>query len=332
MLDPRRVRDIFEKAAELPLADREPFLDRACLQDELLRHEIARMLTASERWGGVFDTLHNEQSQDGAVAMPAIVGPYRILRELGRGGAGAVYLAIRADESFRKQVAVKVLHPGLQSDEIVRRFRYERQILASVDHPFIAKLLDGGSTPDGLPYLVMEYIDGQPIDAYCESHRLTIDQRLELFCNVCSAVHFAHQHLVVHRDLKPGNLLVSVDGTPRLLDFGIAKLLDPGLFALTVDATRANTRMMTPEYASPEQVRGEGITTASDVYSLGVVLYELLTGHLPYRVRSRPLHEVAERYARRYRTGQAPSSVWMSGCRVFTVSRENVGGVSRWCA
>ncbi len=293
MLDPRRVRDIFEKAAELPLADRESFLDQACLPDDLLRHEIARMLTAYERWGGVFDTLHDEESQNVAVAIPAIVGPYRILRELGRGGVGAVYLAIRADESFKKQVAIKLLRPGLQSDEIVRRFRHERQILASIDHPFIAKLLDGGSTPEGLPYLVMEYVDGQPIDEYCESHRLTIDQRLELFCNVCSAVHFAHQHLVVHRDLKPGNLFVSPDGTPKLLDFGIAKLLDPGLFALTVDATRADARMMTPEYASPEQIRGEGITTSSDIYSLGVVLYELLTDHLPYRVRNRPLHEVA---------------------------------------
>jgi serine/threonine-protein kinase len=293
MPNPQSVRDIFEKAAEIPAAERERFLDQACQENKELRTEVERLLASYEKWDHIFDTVHTDQPHQAPSPIPAFVGPYRILRELGHGGVGAVYLAIRADESFKKHVAIKLLRPGLQSDEIVRRFRYERQILASIDHPFIAKLLDGGSTAEGMPYLVMEYVDGKPIDEYCESHRLTIDQRLQLFINVCSAVHFAHQHLVVHRDLKPGNLLVLPDGTPRLLDFGIAKLLDPSLFALTVNLTRADSRMMTPEYASPEQIRGENITTASDIYSLGIMLYEILTGHLPYRIRSRPLHEVA---------------------------------------
>ena len=183
--------------------------------------------------------------------------------------------------------------PVIESEEIVRRFRNERQILASIDHPFIAKLLDGGSTPEGFPYLVIEYVEGQPIDQYCDARRLPIDERLELFCKVCTAVHFAHQNLVVHRDLKPGNILVTPDGVPKLLDFGIAKLLNPEMFSLTAGETRADARMMTPEYASPEQVRGEPITTASDVYSLGVLLYELVTGHLPYRLQGRQLHQLA---------------------------------------
>ncbi|MGH9391323.1 MAG: tetratricopeptide repeat protein, partial [Vicinamibacteria bacterium] len=173
-----------------------------------------------------------------------------------------------------------------------RRFRTERQILASIEHPNIARLLDGGSTEDGLPYIVMEYVDGTPIDAYCDTHRLTIEERLRLFQSVCAAVHFAHQNLVVHRDLKPANVLVTSESVPKLLDFGIAKLLNPEFGAAALEPTRTNSRMMTPEYASPEQVRGETVTTASDVYSLGVLLYELLTGHRPYRVRNRPLHEV----------------------------------------
>ncbi len=209
------------------------------------------------------------------------IGPYRIERLLGHGGMGAVYLAVRIDE-FEKQVALKILKRDLNTAAVVRRFRHERQILANLDHPNIAKLLDGGTTGDGLPYFAMEYVEGENIDRYCDRHRLSVRQRLELFRKVCSAVHLAHQNLVVHRDLKPGNILVSTDGEPKLLDFGIAKPLDaPGASASVTTAT--GIRSMTLAYASPEQVGGETITTASDVYSLGVVLYELLTGQRPYR-------------------------------------------------
>jgi eukaryotic-like serine/threonine-protein kinase len=212
------------------------------------------------------------------------IGPYRILRELGHGGMGTVYLAARADEHFEKRVALKVIRSGADSAEVVRHFKRERQILAGLDHANIAKLLDGGTTDDGLPYLVMEYIEGKPLLTYCDSGSLSIAERLKLFQAVCSAVQYAHRNLVVHRDIKPGNILVADDGSPRLLDFGIAKLVTP---ELPGEAPTATAMLMTPEYASPEQARGELITTATDVYSLGVVLYELLTGHYPYRLPSR---------------------------------------------
>jgi tetratricopeptide (TPR) repeat protein len=205
---------------------------------------------------------------------------------------GAVYLAVRDDDQYQKRVALKLVKRGMDTADIVRRFRHERQILASLDHPNIAKLLDGGATPDGLPYFVMEYIEGEPITDYCDSHRLSTIERLRLFRTVCAAVQSAHRNLVVHRDIKPGNILVTAEGAPRLLDFGIAKLLNPEMGSLTIDPTATALRLMTPEYASPEQVRGELITTASDVYSLGVVLYELLTGHRPYRLKSRLPHEI----------------------------------------
>ena len=220
------------------------------------------------------------------------IGAYRVIRAIGHGGMGAVYLAARDDDEFKKRVAIKLLRPGMATDDLVRRFRNERQILASIDHPNIAKLLDGGTTEEGLPYFLMEYVEGEPIDRYCDRHALSVGERLGLFRTVCTAVHFAHQNLVVHRDLKPGNILVTADGVVKLLDFGIAKLLKPELYSARVDATRIEERLMTPEYASPEQTRGELITTASDIYALGVLLYELLTGHLPYRLSGLSLHEV----------------------------------------
>ena len=208
-----------------------------------------------------------------------------MLRLLSRGGMGAVYLAVREYEGFEKRVALKLLQPDLQErEEILWRFRTERRILASLDHPNIAAFLDGGTTDDGRPYFVMEYVEGQPIDAYCDTHKLTTGERLELFRTVCAAVQVAHQNTLVHRDLKPANILVTADGVPKLLDFGIAKLLNPELAAPSIAHTVL--RPLTPEYASPEQVRDEPITTASDVYSLGVLLYELLTGHHPYRFES----------------------------------------------
>jgi eukaryotic-like serine/threonine-protein kinase len=218
-----------------------------------------------------------------APALERRIGPYRILRELGQGGMGVVYLAARADEEFRKRVALKVIRSGGASEEVVRHFKRERQILAGLDHPNIAKLLDGGTTDDGLPYFVMEHIEGEPLLAYCDSRKLAVAERLRLFQSICSAVQYAHRNLVVHRDIKPGNILVAEDGSPRLLDFGIAKLLNPELAG---EALTATAMSMTPTYASPEQASGGRVTTATDVYSLGVVLYELLTGHLPYRLPS----------------------------------------------
>jgi serine/threonine-protein kinase len=225
-----------------------------------------------------------------AAAIPdRTIGPYKILKELGHGGMGVVYLAARADEQYEKHVAIKVIRAGADSTEVVRHFRRERQILASLDHPNIARLLDGGTTETGLPYLVMEYIQGQPLQDYCDSHRIALPGRLRTFQQVCSAVTYAHRNLIVHRDLKPSNILVTEDGVPHLLDFGIAKLLNPDV---AVDAPTATGLALTPEYASPEQARGEIVTTSSDVYSLGVILYELLTGRRPYRLKTRQPLEI----------------------------------------
>ncbi len=206
---------------------------------------------------------------------------------------GTVYLAVRSDDAFQKRVALKVLKRGMDTDAIVRRFRTERQILASLDHPHISGLLDGGTTPDGLPYFAMEFVEGQPIDEYCETRLLDTTARLQMFMKICEAVQYAHQNLIIHRDLKPANVLVTADGTPKLLDFGIAKLLNPELGGQTYAVTADGSPLMTPEYASPEQVRGEVVTTATDVYSLGVLLYELLTGRRPYQLTSRTPAEIA---------------------------------------
>ncbi len=227
---------------------------------------------------GVLDQRHEE------TLAGRRIGPYQVIREIGSGGMGAVYLAARADEAYRKEVAIKLIPRGVCTHSVIQRFRTERQILAGLDHPNIARLLDGGATEDGLPYLVMEYIQGEPIDRYCEARRLSLVGRLRLFQSVCAAVHYAHQHLVIHRDIKPGNVLVTADGAPRLLDFGIAKLLSPEPSSGAAAAGSTTIPVMTPAYASPEQVRGESITTASDVYSLGVLLYELLAGRRPYDV------------------------------------------------
>ncbi|MEK7829967.1 MAG: serine/threonine-protein kinase, partial [Acidobacteriota bacterium] len=213
------------------------------------------------------------------------IGRYRIVREIGHGGMGSVYLAERADEEYRSQVALKLVRRGLHSNFTLRRFLYERQTLAALHHANIAALLDGGTTEDGLPYLVMEYVEGETIDRYCDNRQLPINERLKLFREVCAAVHYAHQSLIIHRDLKPANLMVTAEGQVKLLDFGIAKILNREI-AGTLQQTETAVRLMTPEYASPEQVRGGKITTASDVYSLGVILYELLTGHRPYQIAS----------------------------------------------
>ena len=222
-------------------------------------------------------------SVDGGIASARRIGPYRVVRELGRGGMGVVYLAERDDGQYRQRVAVKLLRSSPDAEELRRRFVAERQILASLSHPHIAQLLDGGVSDGELPYLVIEYVDGLPLTEYCDRHRLGIDARLRLFQDVCSAVHHAHQNLVLHRDLKPGNVLVTAAGTVKLLDFGIAKLLNSAL-GTDQPITRTAFRMMTPAYASPEQVRGDSLTTASDVYALGLLLYELLVGSPAHRI------------------------------------------------
>jgi eukaryotic-like serine/threonine-protein kinase len=242
---------------------------------------------------------HDDQRTTASGGVPPDVSPdghlgaYRLIRELGHGGMGAVYLGVRNDDAFQKRVAIKVLKRGMDTESIVRRFRHERQILASLEHPFIAGLLDGGTTPDGRPYFAMEYVEGQPIVDYCDARQLDTARRLDIFRNVCAAVQYAHQNLIIHRDIKPANVLVTADGMPKLLDFGIAKLLNPELAGHTLAPTAPGLQLMTPEYASPEQVRGETVSTATDVYSLGVLLYELLTGRLPYRLTSRAPADIA---------------------------------------
>lgn len=283
----QQVKGILERALEKEPGLREAWVAAACAGDLDLREEVESLLAAETDSADFIETplvdLHASEPPIEPLALGERVGAWRIVREIGRGGMGSVYLASRADEAFEKQVAVKVIRRGMDTEDVVRRFRSERQILAKLDHPNIARLLDAGATEDGRPFFVMEAIDGQPIDEYCEAEGLPLEARIELILQIGSALQFAHQNLVVHRDLKPGNVLVAADGTPRLLDFGIAKLLDAD--ASEAPVTRLGVRLMTPEYASPEQVRGERVTTASDVYSLGVLLYTLLTGCSPYEPR-----------------------------------------------
>jgi eukaryotic-like serine/threonine-protein kinase len=292
----QRLKEVFQEALELAPADRGAYVEAACGGDVDLRRDVEALLDADEESSGFLSEsadsfvpgLSEAAQSDADVGRE--IGPYRILREIGAGGMGTVYLAERTGE-FRQEVALKLLPRGMDTRKVVSRFRYERQILAGLRHPNIASLLDGGSTEDGRPYFVMEYVEGTPIDTYCRQHGLPVQARLELFRKVCAAVQYAHQNLVVHRDLKPGNILVTAEGTPKLLDFGIAKLLRPDT-TLQSALTQPGVRPMTPEYASPEQVRGLAVNTASDVYSLGVVLYELLTGEMPYRFEGRSITEI----------------------------------------
>jgi eukaryotic-like serine/threonine-protein kinase len=284
----RRIEALFAEAAALPAAERAPHLRRRCGGDEDLRREVESLLAADAAAG---DFLEQPAVAPAAAPPPPSavgrrIGPYAVERHLGAGGMSTVYLAVRADEEYRRQVAIKVFGYGADRADLVERFRAERQILASLDHPNIARLLDGGTTEDGLPYLVMEYVEGLPIDRYCEEGGLGLDERIDLFRQVCAAVQYAHQNLVVHRDIKPSNILVTADGVPHLLDFGIAKLLAGSSLPPAAAATTTGQRLMTPHYASPEQVEGRPVTTATDVYSLGVLLYVLLTGRLPYRLET----------------------------------------------
>jgi serine/threonine protein kinase len=318
----QRIDALLSAALERQTQERASFVAQACQGDEELREHVERLLRAHQDAGNFLEsspsdaasaiaaarvdsTLSEEANtfvkptpssgpagpeKVDSVRLGRHIGPYRVLDEIGHGGMGAVYRAVRDDDQYQKVVAIKLVRGGFGSDLVIERFKAERQILANLEHPNIARLIDGGATEEGWPYFSMEYVEGEAIDRYCTSRNLSVRERLELFRTACSAVHYAHQRLVIHRDLKPSNILVTADGSPKLLDFGIAKLLDP-----EAGEAAAATLLpaMTPEYASPEQVKGESITTATDVYSLGILLYELLAQRRAYELKSRSAAEVA---------------------------------------
>ncbi|MGH9755310.1 MAG: protein kinase domain-containing protein, partial [Blastocatellia bacterium] len=293
----RRIEEIFRTTVDRPEPERDAYLTHVCDGDEDLRSEVLSLLERDTAEDFIRAPIANvalaftAKSKDDLTGER--VGPYRVTQLIGRGGMGDVYEAERDDEHFRQQVAIKVIKRGMDMDFVRDRFLRERQILASLDHPHIARLFDGGATPDGSPYFVMELVTGEPITAYCRRHQLSVNEKLKLFRKVCFAVQHAHQKLVIHRDLKPSNILIAPsaagkDGEPKLLDFGIAKLLSPEQLDASQAHTRTETalRLMTPEYASPEQARGEVVATTTDVYSLGVVLYELLTERRPHEFKT----------------------------------------------
>jgi tetratricopeptide (TPR) repeat protein len=279
-IDWGRIEQEFHNALDLSEPERAAFVEA---QPPEIREPLHRLLAGAKYEGQI------ERAIQGAATLvnqpPGMLGPYRLVRLIGSGGMGSVYLAVRADDQYQKQVAIKLMRRGMDTQEMLNRFRQERQILANLEHPHIARLLDGGAAPDGRPYLVMEYLQGRPLDVYCREAELDLADRCRLFLKVCGAVSFAHRNLVVHRDLKPANILVDDDGAPKLLDFGMAKLLDAGGDGGVTRTVPAN-RPVTPDYVSPEQYRGTSITTAADVYSLGAVLFALLTNHAPHRFSS----------------------------------------------
>jgi eukaryotic-like serine/threonine-protein kinase len=290
----QQVKDILAGALALAPEERPAFLNAECGTDEELRAEVEVFLGFEDQEDAflkhpVFDVeLLSSGENESIQFIGKRIGNYKIIREIGVGGMGAVFLAERVDSEFAHRVAIKLIKGSFTSRETIRRFQQERQILASLEHSFIARLIDGGTTDDGIPYFIMEYIEGMTVIEYADLHGLDLEARLNLFRQICQAVEYAHRNLIVHRDLKPSNILVTEDNTPKLLDFGIAKLIKDSSQAET------NTRQFafTPEYASPEQVRGEKLTTATDIYSLGVILFELLTGHRPYKTDSRNIGSV----------------------------------------
>ncbi|HTW38572.1 MAG TPA: protein kinase [Steroidobacteraceae bacterium] len=294
----QQVRTALHEAMQLAPSARLAYLDQISVCDPALRLDVESLLTANEEAPAdllspcvALDGAEEEECEESSLRDPLIgrrFGPYEIIEEIGTGGMGTVYRAARNDEEFEQSVAIKLVRAEQGSSFVLNRLRSERRILASLDHPNITRLLDGGRTANGLPYLVMEFVDGQPIHEFCAVGQLDIAARLRLLIEVCAAVHYAHQHLIIHRDIKPGNILITPEGTPKLLDFGIAKILDNGSVPLRGTATVSLVRLLTPAYASPEQLKGDVITTASDIYSLGVVLYELLTGVGPHAIFAHP--------------------------------------------
>ena len=290
------IDEILDAALELEPADRILFVSESCKDDDELKREVFALLDAAEKSTGFMEASGADHLNDVLVGMveeldadedsdPYLnrsMGPYRLIRRLGRGGMGQVYLGVREDRAEDRFVAIKIIRRGMDTEEILHRFRVERRILASLTHPNIARLLDGGATDDGLSYFVMDYVDGVSLTDFADREKLTIDERLAIFEPICSAVHYAHQKLIVHRDLKPGNILVTNEREVKLLDFGIAKFLDPDATDADLPLTKTGVRVMTPDYASPEQIRGDAVTTVSDVYQLGILLYELLTGNRPH--------------------------------------------------
>lgn len=310
----QQIEEVFQAAIDLLAEDREKFLKNKCKGDPKLRGEVDKLLedlSSAESfieqpvWSDSFlansnalraisDSFDDLPGRDGEPQLVGRrIGVYELVRELGHGGMGRVFLARRADGEFQQNVAIKLIKRGMDSDFIIKRFRHERQILASFEHQFIARLLDGGTTPDGLPYFVMEFVEGDSLYDYCDSLTLDLKKRLEIFLHICSATSYAHEKHIIHRDIKPSNILVTKNGVPKLLDFGIAKILDGDLIHESVSPTASIVRLMTPDYASPEQVHGAQITPASDIYGLGILLYELLSGHRPYNFDGKSLNEIS---------------------------------------
>jgi Tol biopolymer transport system component/serine/threonine protein kinase len=290
------VKELLAACLELDPSERSDYLDRTCGHDAGLRAELESLIASYDDSGDPLDEgeARTADEADATQIIGRRIGPYRIIEEIGEGGMSRVYLGVRADDAFRKRVAVKVVKRGMDYEFVLRRFRNERQIMAGLEHPNIARLLDGGATADGTPFFVMEYIQGSPIDRHADERDLSVRERLDLFLTVCAAVAYAHERRIIHRDIKPENILITEDGAPKLLDFGIAKVIDPENWTQTFAPTGSLVRLMTPEYASPEQVRGAAVNETTDIYSLGVLLYELLAGHRPYQLVSRAPHEVAQ--------------------------------------
>jgi eukaryotic-like serine/threonine-protein kinase len=290
-----KISEIIETALEKPETERAAYLTEVCGADTALRQEIDSLLSYEETETDFFEKnqisplmfADSDKLTDSFIGKQ--IGKYKISEMLGEGGMGAVFLGERTGGEFEQQVAIKLLKQGFVSKVALSRFISERQILARLHHRYIAQLIDGGTTDEGMPYLIMEYVEGLPLMDYCQKNNLGLKERLGIFQNICSAVQYAHQHLVIHRDLKPSNILVTEDGSPKLLDFGISKLVSPDDDA---QQTQTEFRAMTPAYASPEQIRGEPISTASDIYSLGVILYELLTGKRPYDTDSKNFSQI----------------------------------------
>ncbi|MBV9156674.1 MAG: serine/threonine protein kinase, partial [Acidobacteriaceae bacterium] len=281
------IQEIFEGALERQPSERSEYIANACGGDDNLRSEVESLLFNDADAGAVLHSLiatdikDLEQTSNSSEAGLEL-GPYRLLREIDSGGMGVVYLGVRSDNQYFQIVAVKMIRRGFESPSLIQRFRAERQILATLNHPNIGAIHDGGETKDGRPFIVMEYVEPQPITEACASRNLPIRERVELFRSVCSAVHYAHQKLIIHRDIKPSNVLVTPQGLVKLIDFGVAKSLVPELIPGGIPKTETFQRLLTPDYASPEQLLGGELTSSTDIYSLGVLLFELLTGSRPY--------------------------------------------------